>query len=117
MYRSSTPAPERPLIPILEEKRDEVAAICRKYGITRLELFGSAANGDFDPDRSDVDLLVEYGAAEPTPRYGPWAHSYVKEDLERVLGRKVDLVRLGNVSNPYVRRSIERKRRELLYAA
>lgn len=104
------------MVPILEEQRDAVAAVCRKYGITRLELFGSAANGDFDPDRSDFDFLVEYGPEEPTPRYGPWAHAYVREDLERVLGRPVDLIEFAHVGNSYVRRSIQRTGRELVYA-
>jgi len=105
------------VIPILEEKRDEIAAICRKYGITRLELFGSAANGDFDSGRSDFDFLVEYGPESPTPRYGAWGRDLAHEEMEALLGRKVDLIEFARVHNSFVRRSIERKRRELLYAA
>lgn len=102
------------MIPILEEKREEVAAICRKYGITRLELFGSAANGDFDPERSDFDFLVEYAPGAPPLE---WGGVVLREELAAVLGRKVDLVRFANIRNPYLRRSIEEHARELYYAA
>lgn len=102
------------MVPILEEKRDEVAAICRKYGITRLDLFGSAANGDFDPERSDFDFLVEYAPDAPPLE---WGGVVLREELAEALGRKVDLVRLARVRNPYLRRSIEAHPRELYYAA
>jgi predicted nucleotidyltransferase len=48
--------------PEILRHKDAVAELCRRFGVTRLEVFGSAARGeDFDPARSDVDLLVEFG--------------------------------------------------------
>ena len=40
--------------------REELQALCRRFHVRRLDLFGSAARGDFDPVRSDIDFLVEF---------------------------------------------------------
>ncbi len=45
----------------IAEKRQDLIALCRRYGVKRLEVFGSAARGaDFDPTRSDADFLVTF---------------------------------------------------------
>jgi len=100
--------------PITDDHLDALADLCRRYGVRRLFLFGSAAREDFDPSRSDVDLLVDFG---PVPE-GGYADAYfgLREALEALLGREVDLVALSALRNPYVRADIERTR-ELLYAA
>ncbi len=91
----------------------EIADLCRRYGVVRLEAFGSAARGfDFDPETSDADFLVEFAPdADLTAlsQYFGFA-----EALEGLLGRRVDLIG-GAVGNPYVRASIERDR-ELVFA-
>ena len=51
----------RPLLQLIEMRRRDIAELCRRFHVNRLEVFGSAARGsDFDPARSDVDLLVTY---------------------------------------------------------
>ncbi len=98
----------------VEQHRAAIEALCREYGVTRLDVFSSATRDDFDEARSDVDFLVEFVHAVP----GMSAlHQYFgfKEDLEALLGRSVDLVS-GKVENPYLRRRIEADR-EPLYAA
>src|SRR5262244_388898 len=45
--------------------RRELRALCRRFHVRRLDLFGSAARGDFDPERSDTDFLVEFDRAHP----------------------------------------------------
>lgn len=77
-------------------------------------VFGSAAREDFDPDRSDVDLLVEF---ESLPE-GGYADAYfgLREALETLLGREVDLVAASALLNPYVKADVERTK-ALLYAA
>lgn len=60
---------------------------CEARGISRLRLFGSAARADFDPERSDVDLLVEYEAG----RHPGLDHFRIAEEFSELLGRKVDL--------------------------
>jgi predicted nucleotidyltransferase len=100
--------------PIIAEKRAELAEVCRRFHVRRLDLFGSAAREDFDPARSDVDFLVEF--APDNPLGGLEAYFGFKEQLEALLGRKVDLVAARAVRNPYLRRSIEADR-EAVYAA
>ncbi len=46
----------------IEKNRDQIAALCQRFGVRRLEMFGSAASGSFDPERSDVDFLLDFGA-------------------------------------------------------
>ena len=47
------------MLPLIAERRSQIADICRRFGVRRLAVFGSAARGqDFDPGRSDVDFLV-----------------------------------------------------------
>ncbi len=99
---------------IITEKRDDIAVICRRYDIARLEVFGSAARAvDFDHATSDIDFLVEY-----KPPLIPGLYSrrfHMMEDLEKLFARKVDLIRFGTIHNPYRLASIEGDR-ELIYA-
>jgi predicted nucleotidyltransferase len=64
-----------------------IQAFCRAHAIAQLRLFGSAVREDFDPARSDVDLLVEY---EPGKHPG-LDHFQIAEELSAMFGRKVDL--------------------------
>lgn len=100
--------------PFIDDHRDALEDLCRRYGVRRLFLFGSAVRDDFDPERSDVDLLVEFEAMPA----GGYADAYfgLRESLEALLGGDVDLVALPAVRNPYMKADIERTR-TLLYAA
>lgn len=49
----------------IEEERDQLAKLCRQHGVRRLALFGSALGEDFDPERSDLDFLVEFQPLPP----------------------------------------------------
>ena len=74
----------------IDSKRDALAALCRRFGVTRLEVFGSAArSAGFDPKRSDADFLVTFA---PATRNNLTAFADLKEALEGLLGRSVDLV-------------------------
>ncbi len=87
--------------------RHEVHAICARYGVARLELTGSAARDDFDPASSDVDFLVEF-----LPNANVSAFEYVElaDALQKVLGRRVDLIELSAVRNPILREAFARDR-------
>ncbi len=100
--------------PIVDNKRAELAALCSRLGVKRLELFGSAARDDFDESRSDIDLLVEFMPGTSTRGLAPYFD--LKEALEGLFARPVDLVETGTVRNPYVLASIERDR-QLVYPA
>ena len=47
--------------PFIDDHRAALIDLCRRHRVRSLAVFGSAARDDFDPDRSDVDLLVEFG--------------------------------------------------------
>ena len=89
--------------PAIADKREALGALCNRFGVRRLEVFGSAARGtDFDPGRSDADFLVSFlSAASGLSRFMDF-----KEALEEVLGRPVDLVEREAIegSRNYIRR-------------
>jgi len=99
----------------IEKHRESLTALCQRYGVLRLEVFGSAARGaDFDPAKSDADFLVEFDRTSGLSALDQFLG--FSEALERLLGRPVDLVEASAVRNPYVRATIERSK-ELIYAA
>lgn len=88
------------MVKVLEPiDRSQLAELCRRHGIARLSLFGSAARGQLGPD-SDVDVLVEF---LPGQRVG-LRFITVQDELQRLLGRKVDLNTLAFLS-PHFRES------------
>jgi uncharacterized protein len=104
----------RNMLPLIEQHRPQIEALCRRSRVQRLELFGSAARGAFDPDHSDLDFFVEFEDLG-------WEGSFrrymdLKLGLEDLFGRSVDLVELKAVTNPYFL-EVATKHRELLYAA
>ena len=100
--------------PAIAQHRPAIAAICQRYGIRRLEVFGSAARAnDFDPAHSDADFLVEFASGVQP---GLNAIFGAKADLEALLGRGVDLVEPGAVRNPYVLANINRHH-EIIFSA
>ncbi len=98
----------------LQLHQPQIAQLCRRFRVTRLDVFGSAAGERFDSDHSDIDLLVEF---EPMSA-ASYADAFfaLKEALELLFGRSVDLIVPSAVRNPYFRRSIEQNK-TLLYAA
>lgn len=102
------------MIAELQQHRDEVVALCRRFGVRRLDVFGSATGDEFDPAGSDIDFLVELEPPEGTNRFD--AFFGLKEGLEALLGRPVDLVDPSALENPYFAAMVEHTRQEL-YAA
>ena len=102
------------MVAILETKREAIAAICVHLGVASLEAFGSALRDDFNPNESDLDLLVEFLPMEPYDRVD--AYFGLLDELRALLGRDIDLVMVGAVKNPYIAQNIERTK-QLLYAA
>jgi predicted nucleotidyltransferase len=101
------------MLQLIEMRRRDTAELCKRFHVSRLEVFGSAARGsDLDPTRSDVDLLVTYEPNTSRPRLEEYFE--FREQLEALFGRSVDLVMAGAVRNPYIRADIERSR-ELVY--
>ena len=101
------------MIPQIEQHRQELIDLCRRYRVERLYLFGSAAEGRFNPHTSDLDFLVSLVDRAPS---GQYAARYLElaEALERLFQRPVDLVTEQSIRNPYFRRQVLRSR-QLIY--
>jgi predicted nucleotidyltransferase len=100
--------------PFIEEKREEIAELCRKHHVRRLSVFGSAVRDDFNPATSDVDLLVEFDPEIP-PNYSKNYFS-LQDSMVGLFGRQVDLIRDGVIRNTYRLQSINEDK-VLIYAA
>ncbi len=95
-----------------EQDRNEIETLCRGLGVTRLDLFGSTATGGRTPE-SDIDLLVQFDRS----RGDLFARYFdLKEALERIFGRPVDLVVEEAIRNPYFKQAVERSRRNVFAA-
>ena len=99
------------MIPILQSRSSEIEALCRRFHVRRLDVFGSAARESDFSDHSDIDLLVEYEPDHGAPRFNDYLE--FRDALAALLGRNVDLVMANAVRNPYIRASIERSRQPL----
>ena len=70
------------MIALIEQKRESLVDLCRRYRVSRLEVFGSAVTGKFDPERSDLDVLVEFERSSPMFRMAlPCVFGLVGADL------------------------------------
>ena len=98
--------------PSIRKHLPEMNVLCRRHGVRRLELFGSAT--DDRQTIGDLDFLVEFEALDPAT----YADAYfgLLEALERLFGRSVDLVMISAVTNPYFLQDISRNR-TVLYAS
>src|SRR4051794_15696573 len=102
------------MIEVIDKHRGEIESLCRKHGLKRLDLFGSAARGDFDPSRSDFDFFFEFLSDD-------WKGSAdrffgLQEDLEKLLNAKVELISAKDATNPYFLQ-VANRNRITLYAA
>ena len=104
------------LPPLVTEHLDEVRALCEKYRVKRLEIFGSAVKGTFDPEKSDLDFVVEF-LPDPDPLRRGEHYLDLLVDLQRLFDRNVDLVVGTTIENPYFRQVLELTARELYDAA
>lgn len=102
------------MIDIVRQHLPEIEALCRQHGVKRLELFGSAARGEFDPAVSDLDFLVLF---ETSSSSGAADRFFgLQEKLSGLFGRDVDLVDIRGPRNPYFIAEALRNR-VMLYAA
>ncbi len=100
--------------PIIENHSAELADLCRRFHVRRLDLFGSATTDRFDPATSDLDFLVEY---EPMiPELLVDSYFGLLEALEALFQRSVDLVSARAIRNPYFAKSVEETRQPVYVA-
>ena len=96
------------MIALVEQKKQSIADLCRRHEVRRLDLFGSAARGEFQPERSDLDFIVQFTRTG----YAGYADAFLDfaDALENLLGRKVDLLTERMIRNPYFREQVNRDR-------
>lgn len=102
------------MLDLIQAHQHEIQEICRRFRVRRLELFGSAATGEFDPNRSDLDFLVEFESLAE----GEHADAYfgLLAALEDLFNRHIDLVMPRAIRNRFFLQAINRNR-QVLYAA
>jgi predicted nucleotidyltransferase len=106
------PIEEDEMIDLITNNRQAIFTLCQTSGVAKLEAIGSAATGTFDPERSDIDLIVTFSDESPG-----LARRFVdfSEDLETLFGRRVDLLIDKPFKNPYFLSSVN-KTRVTIYA-
>jgi len=99
---------------LVDSRRADLAILCKRFHVKRLDAFGSVVRGGFNPASSDLDFIVEFESLSAAD----YAEAYFafKEGLESLFDRPIDLVSSSSVINPYFRESID-KAREQIYAA
>lgn len=102
------------MVSVLSNNLGELSALCGRYSVKRLAVFGSAVRADFDDESSDLDFVVEFSDLEPNQHKD--AYFGLLEALGQLFSRDVDLVELNAVKNPYVRKRIL-EQQETLYDA
>jgi uncharacterized protein len=100
--------------PMIVARMTEVAEACRRFGVARLEVFGSSVAGPFDPARSDLDFLVSFTEEARQKAFDNFFGLH--ERLEELFGHRVDLVTERSIKNPILKRSIDAQR-QVVYAA
>ncbi len=101
------------MLALIDEHRGDIERLCRRHRVVRLELFGSAATGAFQPATSDLDFLVEFAPLPPPEKAD--AYFGLLHGLEDLFHKKVDLVSTQAVRNRWFAQTIE-PQRTVLYA-
>lgn len=97
--------------PIIESNKKAIIELCKQHGIASLCVFGSVLRHDFGPD-SDVDFLVSYLPNQPQLQKFDVFLS-LKNNLEHLLNRDVDLLDAENIDNKYLRFFINQEKQQL----
>lgn len=99
------------MITLIEAHREQIIELCRRYGVARLDVFGSAATDRFAPAHSDLDFIVRF--ADPDTPGSARRFVAVAEALEQLLGRPVDLLADQPFANPYFAQSVAATRQTI----
>lgn len=91
-----------------EISKQQLETLCKKHFVEKLYLFGSALGTDFNAE-SDIDFLVKFYGVELTSYFKNYLS--LKENLEEITGRQIDLVEEQTVRNPILKRTINRSKK------
>ena len=123
MEPSMTPAiPTALLYPLQSRVMDhrilqhqpQIRELCRRFSVSRLEIFGSAAAPERDEEPNDFDFLVDFKPSRELKALD--AYFGLKESLEDLLGLPVDVVMPSALNNPYFRAQVERQKQPIYEA-
>ncbi|CAN5254682.1 hypothetical protein BH23BAC1_BH23BAC1_16460 [soil metagenome] len=103
------------MIKLVENKKEELQQICKHHQVSKLYLFGSAAKGNFDPVKSDLDMVVEFSSSVAPVDYALNYFSFL-EALEDLFNKKVELISFKALKNAVMIQEIEKSKIQL-YAA
>ena len=98
------------MIDLIDKYRNALIELCRKYHVRKLDVFGSAATGDFGKS-SDIDFLVEFDSEVTQRRFDNYFDLH--RALEQLFARPVDLVKPGGLRNPYFIRRVNETRKQV----
>lgn len=98
------------MIDLIDKYRNALNDLCRKHHVRKLDVFGSAATGDFSKS-SDIDFLVEFDSEVAKRRFDNYFDLH--RALEQLFARPVDLVEPGGLRNPYFIRQVNETRRQV----
>jgi predicted nucleotidyltransferase len=93
------------MVSLVEQNLDRIVSLCHKYGVERLDLFGSAVRNDFDPTHSDLDFVVNFSNFTINNAADRFLGLMI--DLEDLFGRKVDLVSYRAIKNPFFKTVVD----------
>jgi uncharacterized protein len=102
------------MLATIANRSEDIAALCRRHGVERLDMFGSAAGIDFNPASSDTDFIVTF--QEPARAKAFDNFFGLREGLEDLFGSRIDLMTAAQIRNPYLAAAVEKSRRQI-YAA
>jgi hypothetical protein len=101
--------------PVITNNLSKIQEVCKKYKVKELYAFGSVTGNDFN-EKSDVDLLVEFDKSKiPLEDFADNFFD-LADNLENIFNRRVDLLTLNSLKNPYFIQEVN-KSKQIIYAA
>lgn len=98
---------------LIELNINTIIELCRKYKVKTLAVFGTILTDKFN-EKSDVDLLVDFEQTDPDTFDYVSNYFDLRDSLETLFKRKVDLIEYGSHMNPVFKKSIDRKK-QMIY--
>lgn len=100
---------------LIELNIDKIIALCKKYRVAKLWVFGSILTDRFN-ENSDVDFSVDFDAETINKENLDWADIFFDfmHELENLMCRKIDLVCDNAVTNKYFRKELD-STKQLIY--
>ncbi len=95
----------------IENKKDKLIELCKRYRVSELDVFGSVTTDDFDEERSDIDFLVQFDQAVALDRFDNFFN--LLEELKQLFHRPIDLVEPGGLRNPYFIEMVNKTKRRI----